>query len=275
VLPILRDGTVLDGELTAGSFHRTMAVLRGAWPFEPSLRLVVFDLPVFAGLDLRVEPWENRRQRLELLAQAFTYPLELSPVVEPSADLSAAIETGYLEGIVLKDRTSDTALDPGAAGRKLSHPTGSSGTGRGSGVMTGAERDISFEGNRMVVLVSADSTNGALTVIEETVPANWAPPMHIHHRAAEFLYVLEGMYTFRLDDQEIAGEPGTHIAIPAGTRHTWRSGPAGGRMLIVFAPGGMEAYFAELAAAEASNSGKPPDRAGRLARYGMEILDPT
>lgn len=45
VLPIVRDGTVLDGELTTGSFHRTMAVLRGAWPFEASLRLVVFDLP--------------------------------------------------------------------------------------------------------------------------------------------------------------------------------------------------------------------------------------
>jgi ATP-dependent DNA ligase len=59
-LPIVRDGTVLDGELTAGSFHRTMAVLRGNWPWEASLRLVVFDLPVFAGFDLRLEPWQDR-----------------------------------------------------------------------------------------------------------------------------------------------------------------------------------------------------------------------
>ena len=106
-LPIVREGTVLDGELTAGSFQRTMAVLRGAWPFEASLRLVVFDMPVFAGLDLRFEPWEDRRRRLETLAQAFAYPLELSPVVEPSADLSAATMDGYLEGIVLKDRTAE------------------------------------------------------------------------------------------------------------------------------------------------------------------------
>ena len=55
-LPLVRNGTVLDGELTAGSFHRTMAVLRGSWPWETSLRLVVFDLPVFAGVDLRFEP---------------------------------------------------------------------------------------------------------------------------------------------------------------------------------------------------------------------------
>ena len=72
-MPLIRNGTVLDGELTAGSFHNTMAVLRGSWPWETSLRLVVFDLPVFAGVDLRFEPWADRRRRLELLAQAFAY----------------------------------------------------------------------------------------------------------------------------------------------------------------------------------------------------------
>jgi ATP-dependent DNA ligase len=40
------------------------------------------------------------------LSRAFPYPLELSPVVEPTADLTAAIMGGYLEGIVLKDRNS-------------------------------------------------------------------------------------------------------------------------------------------------------------------------
>jgi ATP-dependent DNA ligase len=37
----------------------------------------------------------------------FANSLQLSPIVEPSADLSAAIEDGYLEGIVLKDRTAE------------------------------------------------------------------------------------------------------------------------------------------------------------------------
>lgn len=60
-----------------------------------------------AGFDVRFEPWQDRRQRLELVAEAFAYPLALSPLVEPSADLSAAMEDGYLEGIVLKDRTAE------------------------------------------------------------------------------------------------------------------------------------------------------------------------
>jgi ATP-dependent DNA ligase len=43
---------------------------------------------------------------LELLAQAFDIPLELSPVVEPSRALAIDITDGRLEGIVLKDRRS-------------------------------------------------------------------------------------------------------------------------------------------------------------------------
>lgn len=51
-------------------------------------------------------PWHERRERLELLAQAFDVPLELSPVVEPSRTLVDQMEDGRLEGIVLKDRTA-------------------------------------------------------------------------------------------------------------------------------------------------------------------------
>lgn len=63
-LPMVRHGTILDGELVAGSFHRTMALLMGRRPFEGGLRLVVFDVPVSAGVDMRSESWEARRTRL-------------------------------------------------------------------------------------------------------------------------------------------------------------------------------------------------------------------
>ena len=105
-LPMLWEGTVLDGELTAGQFRGTMAALHGAKQYRADLRLVVFDVPILAGVDLRPLPWQDRRERLELIAAAFETPLELSPVVEPSADLAAGMQDGRLEGIVLKDRTS-------------------------------------------------------------------------------------------------------------------------------------------------------------------------
>jgi ATP-dependent DNA ligase len=105
-LPILRRGTVLDGELTAGRFSRTMAAIYGSKAHAASLRFVVFDVPVLAGVDLRADPWDARRERLELLARAFDYPFELSPVIEPSRALVLDMESGELEGIVLKDRRS-------------------------------------------------------------------------------------------------------------------------------------------------------------------------
>jgi ATP-dependent DNA ligase len=105
-LPILWHGTVLEGELTAGRFATTMAALYGSKAHRASLRFVVFDVPVLAGFDLRELSWEERRERLDLLAEAFDVPLELSPVVEPSGALAEAMEDGRLEGIVLKERSA-------------------------------------------------------------------------------------------------------------------------------------------------------------------------
>ena len=67
---------------------------------------MVFDVPFLAGADLRRLSWQDRRERLELLAQAFEPPYELSPVVAPEVSLVDAMVAGELEGIVLKDRTS-------------------------------------------------------------------------------------------------------------------------------------------------------------------------
>jgi ATP-dependent DNA ligase len=84
-----------------------MSALLGSKRFRPSLRFVVFDVPVLLGADLRGLPWQERRDRLELLARAFDVPLELSPLVEPSVSLVEHMADGRLEGIVLKDPTSN------------------------------------------------------------------------------------------------------------------------------------------------------------------------
>ena len=83
-----------------------MSALLGSKRFRASLRFVVFDVPVLLGADLRGLPWQERRDRLELLARAFDVPLELSPLIEPSPSLVEHMEDGRLEGIVLKARTS-------------------------------------------------------------------------------------------------------------------------------------------------------------------------
>jgi len=105
-LPILHHGTVLDGELVADRFAGTMAALMGSRAHGDALRFVAFDVPILAGVDFRAEPWEARRERLELLAQAFTPHIVLSPLVEPSEAIAREMGDGITEGIVLKDRRS-------------------------------------------------------------------------------------------------------------------------------------------------------------------------
>ena len=122
-LPILWDGTVLDGELTTGRFATTMAALIGSKAHRADLRFVAFDLPVLAGVDLRKMPWHDRRDRLELLAQAFDVPLELSPLVEPHTGLVEAMQDGRLEGIVLKDRHSTYRDGTRAGWTKVKDPS--------------------------------------------------------------------------------------------------------------------------------------------------------
>jgi bifunctional non-homologous end joining protein LigD len=100
-----------------------MAALFGSKRHRADLRLVVFDVPILAGVDLRPLSWQQRRERLELLAQAFDVPLELSPVIDPTRSLAIDMVDGRLEGIVLKDRTS-TYRDGSRAGwHKVKDPS--------------------------------------------------------------------------------------------------------------------------------------------------------
>jgi quercetin dioxygenase-like cupin family protein len=134
-------------------------------------------------------------------------------------------------------------------------------------------RDVSFEGNRMIVLVSSDETDGAFAMLEETVPAGWAPPLHIHHLADEVLYVLEGSYLFKQGEETISAAVGEHVLVRRGTPHSWVAGPDGGRMLSAFVPGGTEVYFAKLAAALARGPAGEAFHAWAREHTGMEVLE--
>ena len=105
----------MDTELVAERFAGTMAALQGSARHGDALRVHVFDVPLLAGVDLRPLRWHERRDRLELLAQAFEDPDRLVPVVRPNTSLVVDMEAGTLEGIVLKDRRS-TYRDGSRAG---------------------------------------------------------------------------------------------------------------------------------------------------------------
>jgi quercetin dioxygenase-like cupin family protein len=118
------------------------------------------------------------------------------------------------------------------------------------------------------VALRGEQTDGAISVIENTVPAQWdGPPLH-HHDFDELFWVLEGELTFQLGDELLtrrAGEltfqlgdelltrrAGELAFAPRGVHHTFaHRGDAAARTLIVCTPAGLERHFARIEADQA------------------------
>jgi mannose-6-phosphate isomerase-like protein (cupin superfamily) len=139
----------------------------------------------------------------------------------------------------------------------------------------GEGRSIDLGNFVMSVKATADETGGAFTLLEATEPADFGPPMHIHHDAAEAFYVLAGEYVIFLDDQEIRCPAGSFIFIPAGLRHGFRVGGVPSRKLNLYAPAAMVGYFDDLSALIGAEE-VDPSQLDRIARrHGMEVTGPV
>jgi quercetin dioxygenase-like cupin family protein len=107
------------------------------------------------------------------------------------------------------------------------------------------------------VALRGEQTAGAISVIENTVPARWdGPPLH-HHEFDETFYVLDGELTFQVRDELFTAGPGALAFAPGGVAHTLANlGDARARYLLLCTPAGFEGYFARLAAQAAGE--EPP-----------------
>ena len=91
---------------------------------------------------------------------------------------------------------------------------------------------------------SGHSTGGALSVFETTIAAG--PPLHIHDREDECLYVLSGELSIRCGSDTFDAAAGSFVFLPRGRPHRfWASGqPA--KLLLITVPGGIEDYFHQI-----------------------------
>ena len=137
-----------------------------------------------------------------------------------------------------------------------------------------------------VAKVRSEDTGGLYSVLEHTLaPGYVAMPVHRHVREAKTLYVIEGTATLLLDKRVFVASAGTTVHLPVGTPHTFwnvrpeammeRDGKGTGetlRLLAVFAPGGLERYYAAVAALVPT--GGTPDMPAILAvsaAHGVEV----
>jgi quercetin dioxygenase-like cupin family protein len=131
------------------------------------------------------------------------------------------------------------------------------------------------------VLLSSDETNGAVTVMQMTMPAGMGPPPHVHRGVTETVYVVDGTVTYQMDGNRIDGGPGSLCRIPAGTLERFEP-TSEVKVVVTYAPGGIEKFFAE-AGEPAQRRELPPaptsppdlDRLVKIgARHGIEIPRP-
>ncbi|MEO8623584.1 MAG: cupin domain-containing protein [bacterium] len=97
----------------------------------------------------------------------------------------------------------------------------------------------------MTIRVTTEDS-GLYALIEMHHPPDVGPALHVHPRGPEAFYIVEGAYTFYRDSEVIHAGPGKSVVIPAGVAHRYRSGPAGGRALVI-SPPDLERYFWEVA----------------------------
>jgi len=132
------------------------------------------------------------------------------------------------------------------------------------------------------VRAAGDETSGEYTIMEMTIPAGMGPPPHTHP-GAEAVRVLEGTLRAYIGDETYDGGPGDFFYIPAGTLEHFEPTSDTVRILVVYTPGGIDRFFAEIGEpAQTRQVPPPPETAPDLERlvavaerYGMQIQAPA
>lgn len=145
------------------------------------------------------------------------------------------------------------------------------------GMVLGPGQGVSVDnpvGGAITFKARGRETAGALLALETVAAAGEGPPLHTHAHEDEFLYVLDGRFQFRLDDELGEGAAGTCMFVRRGVPHTWRNiGDGPGRMLVLFTPAGMETFFEAFA--EHARADTAPEAFRRLGgEAGMTVVGP-
>ena len=138
-------------------------------------------------------------------------------------------------------------------------------------------------GDKYRFLAVKDETNGSYGLWEAIVPPGGGPPPHLHRNEEEGFYIVEGTVTVYAEGREIEAVAGAFVHLPRGRKHWFRNNSdSNAKMLVLVAPGGMEAMFKETGRPVTNpNESIPPideDEKSRIIaaapKFGIEIEPP-
>ena len=131
------------------------------------------------------------------------------------------------------------------------------------------------------IKASSDDTAGGMSVIEFLDRQGSTVPLHVNEAWDRGFYVLEGEYTFVIDEDVLQASSGGWVFVPRGTKHAWLCTSAEGRILNITVPGGFEWFYREVGEAVPDRSNVPPVRqpdvpslVAAAERHGVNIVGP-
>jgi quercetin dioxygenase-like cupin family protein len=144
------------------------------------------------------------------------------------------------------------------------------------------EREDAFwwQGGLYHMKARAADTGGALGLVEASLYRGFGPPLHVHRREDEAIYVIEGEIRFRQAEEEFVRGPGSWVWGPRDVPHTFKVESEAARVLILVTPGGFERMF-EVGGVPVSESTEPPVReydpeeaVAISGQFGFEVIGP-
>ena len=93
------------------------------------------------------------------------------------------------------------------------------GPGEGQHIRSPIGGDITF-------IVRGERSNGALATLEGVAPAGEGPPLHVHGREDETVYILEGDFRWKLGD-ELSSRGPSHPLSSSLSASAWPPGAGG------------------------------------------------
>ncbi len=119
---------------------------------------------------------------------------------------------------------------------------------------------VGVAGDNYRVIVGADATENAFSVIDMTIPPGGGPVPHAHPDIQEFFYVLEGELEYKTETGPTIVAKNGLVYIPrGGAIHSFKNvTQVMARVLCVVMPGGLERFFAEFGVPVARGEFPPP-----------------
>ena len=97
--------------------------------------------------------------------------------------------------------------------------------------------------SRFRFLATTVETAGRYSFLAVDVPVGGGPRPHVHQKADEWFYVLQGDPVFHVNDRAITLAEGDFVHIPMGTTHWFEVIDAPIRVLAGYSPAGEELAF--------------------------------